>query len=168
MFGSIALTFRVKMVGREGGRGEKRRGRKRILFVSMLSCMQSQCGEQPYVSMAANTSCLLFFLFALLNPLHVQYEISVRAETQSNLACSPHLSLPLLAQVVLVSLVFLLLQPDGWLLPRTSSIFLAPSLVAASLLLYFLAGSRIIPKTLSALSKGSSIFLASESTREQI
>ncbi|CAI7990450.1 hypothetical protein GBAR_LOCUS491 [Geodia barretti] len=111
VFGSIALTFRVKM---------------------------SQCGEQPYVSMAANTSCLLFFLFALLNPLHVQYEISV----------------------VLVSLVFLLLQPDGWLLPRTSSIFLAPSLVAASLLLYFLAGSRIIPKTVSALSKGSSIFLA--------
>jgi hypothetical protein len=111
VFGSIALAFRVKM---------------------------SQSGEQPYVSVAANTSCLLFFLFALLNPLHVQYEISV----------------------VLVSLVFLLLQPDGWLLPRTSSIFLAPSLVAASLLLYLLAGSRIIPKTVSALSKGSSVFLA--------
>ena len=91
VFGSIALAFRVKMVGSEGGREEKRERDK--TEISMLSSMQSQSGEQPYVSVAANTSCLLFFLFALLNPLHVQYEISVRAETRSNLACSPH-SLP--------------------------------------------------------------------------
>lgn len=113
VFGSISFTFRIKM---------------------------SQCGEQCYVSMAANASCILFFLLALLNPLHIQYEISV----------------------VLVSLIFLLLQPDGYYLPKTSSLFLAPSLLAASLLLYFLAGHRILSKilTLAFAAKTSTIFLA--------
>ena len=126
--------------------------------------MQSQTGEQPYVSMAANTSCLLFFLLALLNPLHVQFEISVCLSL--TLSISPNLP-PLPPQVVLSSLVFLLLQSDGWLLPRNSSLSLAPSLLAASLVLYLLAGHRIIPRTLSAIGRGPSIFLASELQRER-
>jgi hypothetical protein len=112
VFSSIALAYRVKMY---------------------------QCREQPYLPVAANTSCLLFFFFSLFNPLHVEYEVSV----------------------VLSSLMFLLLQPDDHLLPKTSSLFLAPSLLAASCVLYLLAAHRVIPKTLSAMAKGPSLFLAS-------
>lgn len=113
IFASIALAFRIKM---------------------------NQCGEQSYVAMAANTSCLLFYIFALFNPLHIQYEVSV----------------------VLSSLIFLLLQPDGYLLPSTISttLFLAPSLLMASSVLYILAGHRVILKTLSVLTNGVSMFLA--------
>jgi hypothetical protein len=110
-FASIALAFRLKM---------------------------SQSGEKPYASMAANSSCLLFFLLALLNPLHSQYEVSV----------------------VLVSLVFLFLQPAGRLLPASSSLFLAPSLLAASLVLYLLAGHLTLSRVLSGLAKGPSLSLA--------
>ena len=67
---------------------------------------------------------------------------------------------PLCAQVVLSSLIFLLAQPDGRLLPSTSSLFLAPSLLSSVLVLYLLAGSQSIPRTLATVSKGPSLFLA--------
>lgn len=163
VFGSIAVAYRIKMVSSLHSLPSP------LLWVYCdvvcLSSAQYQCCERPYLPTAANVSCLLCFLLSLLNPLHVEYEISVRQlESLSLSLSSPHISLPLLPpQVVLSSLVFLLIQPDGRLFPLTSSLFLAPSLLSAAAILYILAGGKIIPRTLSAVGKGPPLLLASRS-----
>ena len=58
------------------------------------------------------------------------------------LKTSPHL---LILKVVLCSCIFLLAQADGWVIPKTTSIFLAPSLLASMAALFAVAVSRIVP-----------------------
>ena len=86
VFGSIAVAYRIKMVSSLQPLPPS------FLWVYCdivcLSSAQYQCCERPYLPMAANVSCLLCFLLSLLNPLHVEYEISVRQLESLSLSLS--------------------------------------------------------------------------------
>lgn len=85
--------------------------------------------EQPYLPMVANIMCVVFFVTGSMQQLHQQWE----------------------TMVLLTSLVFLLSQPDGFLRPKRSFVFVAPCLIWSILFLYGISLLHLLPYLFRAL-----------------
>lgn len=94
-------------------------------------------GGQSYHPVIGNLFCLLFFLFATLHPFHQLLEVSV----------------------LLTSCVFLLAQPDGLFFPKTSTIFLAPSLILSVTLLYIISATSLLPLMIHLINENQSLLV---------
>ena len=138
--------------------------------------------------MVANICCLAAFLLSFTTPLHHQPEVSVSehviyiytcvyrgtALTRTVLSFSMTIVrfrnllrsflsdylIPPFLQTLLSSSVFLLAQPDSLLIPRTQTIFLAPSLVASVSSLYLMAAAALLPNVALILTRGYGLYIA--------
>lgn len=86
-----------------------------IVLATAFRVKKYQQNDQPYLPLISNICCLVFFILTFIFRIHPNYETSV----------------------VFASAIFLLVQPDGFIIPQTSSIFLPPSLFAALLALNY-------------------------------
>lgn len=112
-----------------------------LLSLSLAAAYRASmyyCQEQPYLPVVANMCCLAAFLLSFTTPLHHQPEVST----------------------LLSSSVFLLAQPDSLLIPRTQTIFLAPSLVASVSSLYLMAAAALLPNVALILTRGYGLYIA--------
>eukprot|EP00731_Ephydatia_muelleri_P028556 Em0020g200a len=85
-----------------------------IVLATAFRVKKYQQKDQSYLPSISNICCCVFFVLSLLSPIHPSFETSV----------------------VFASAIFLLVQPDGFIIPHTTSIFLPPSLLAALIGLY--------------------------------
>ena len=85
-----------------------------IVLATTFRVKKYQQKDLSYLPFISNMCCVVFFALSFLSPIHPSFETSV----------------------VFASAIFLLVQPDGFIIPYTTSIFLPPSLLAALIGLY--------------------------------